>query len=817
MVPIKRSYLGESVCYGEYKVKFYNKEGQVTAKLYKGDSKLGKCNLDGLPVKSWEYDLLPKHAKEKIDSVLCKHMDSNLSQKSKSPKSNKMSDLSCIISPDSFPTQQPSIEILKSALVSLGYPVKQMEALDQKQQELPLLFVDTLFQHILSMDHFPKLDLSILDARDSRDFNLFLATVALGNEDKLKAILPYYKNKDGLHAKDSNKRNALHIASILGRVSLIPYLVEAGLKIDKKDKNGMAPIHLAIHEGNSDTVLALIKKGASLATPWTTSHNIQYYPLEMAVAAGNPAVVKALLDNDRLQQLNLYLSVYGIGNLLHLAIRTNQAPMLDYLLCAHAVDAKKLLNHLDPEGKTPLQLASYLGDLCAIRLLCQHGADLHYGTQEKGGTAVHYAAQGQQPNAICLLDWLGADLQSTDDRGRTPIILLEGIKTPLAKTCKGFLTSLPRLSRSEKTEPPNYTKRPPHNLVIQGGGPRGIAYLGALEVMEQKGTLSELKRVAGTSAGAITAAFLAVGCKSTDLRDLLNQSLAKFLDAVGDLEADLLHAAQHKSYQEMIQVLLKEYWEGWSTILHPIKRAQALKDKLSNLTGLASGEALREWIERVIQQQTGITYCTFGELKDLIDQNPDKYKELHIFSTRIKDNKSEVVHFSHEDSLWKDLIVSDAVRASLSIPGAFIPHVLHFKDGTGIRYKIDHHGRFLDGGLIRNFPLDAFDHEKYQEDRHFRGEKTNRRTLGLSLYDVTQHLEEETMTLASSPDLLKALINTYYNAEQILLDETGLYKDRTIVIPIKGIGLLSFDVSTEIKELNILSGREKTDSFFQMK
>lgn len=66
------------------------------------------------------------------------------------------------------------------------------------------------------------------------------------------------------------------------------------------------------------------------------------------------------------------------------------------------------------------------------------------------------------------------------------------------------------------------------NLVFEGGGVKGIAYGSALKVMEEKGILDGVQRVAGTSAGAITATLLAVGYSAdavgnviakTDFRD----------------------------------------------------------------------------------------------------------------------------------------------------------------------------------------------------------------------------------------------------------------------------------------------------------
>ncbi|CAH1269067.1 Hypp4081 [Branchiostoma lanceolatum] len=42
------------------------------------------------------------------------------------------------------------------------------------------------------------------------------------------------------------------------------------------------------------------------------------------------------------------------------------------------------------------------------------------------------------------------------------------------------------------------------NLVLEGGGAKSIAYIGVCKVLEDAGILPQIKRFAGTSAGAIT-------------------------------------------------------------------------------------------------------------------------------------------------------------------------------------------------------------------------------------------------------------------------------------------------------------------------
>ena len=52
------------------------------------------------------------------------------------------------------------------------------------------------------------------------------------------------------------------------------------------------------------------------------------------------------------------------------------------------------------------------------------------------------------------------------------------------------------------------------NLVFKGGGVLGIAYAGAIKVLEDKQILGQIERVAGTSAGAITAALVNLSLQS---------------------------------------------------------------------------------------------------------------------------------------------------------------------------------------------------------------------------------------------------------------------------------------------------------------
>ena len=59
------------------------------------------------------------------------------------------------------------------------------------------------------------------------------------------------------------------------------------------------------------------------------------------------------------------------------------------------------------------------------------------------------------------------------------------------------------------------------NLVFEGGGVRGIAYVGALEVLDKEGILKDIKRVAGTSAGAMVAVLVGLRYTADELKEIL--------------------------------------------------------------------------------------------------------------------------------------------------------------------------------------------------------------------------------------------------------------------------------------------------------
>ncbi len=166
------------------------------------------------------------------------------------------------------------------------------------------------------------------------------------------------------------------------------------------------------------------------------------------------------------------------------------------------------------------------------------------------------------------------------------------------------------------------------NLVFEGGGAKGIAYLGALEVLKRKGILQKIERIGGTSAGAINALLFGLNYSNKELKTLL------------------------------IDLNFKIFLDDSPGFVRDIKR-------LKNEFGWYKGDRFHSWIKDRIKGKTGNPNSTFKEIYDMKKEH--KFKDIYFIGANISTGFAEV--YSYEDRpLMK---VADAVRISMSIPLLF--------------------------------------------------------------------------------------------------------------------------------------------------
>ena len=194
------------------------------------------------------------------------------------------------------------------------------------------------------------------------------------------------------------------------------------------------------------------------------------------------------------------------------------------------------------------------------------------------------------------------------------------------------------------------------NLVFEGGGVKGAAYGGALQVLDRNGLLKGVKRVAGTSAGSIVAMLVALGYTPDEV-----------LEVVSDLD-------------------FNQFRDG-----------RALEDisRLRSQFGWYKGDFALCLFECLVEKKTGSRSTTLAQLEELRRAQPAKgFRELRVFGTNVDTHMW--VEFSARNPRTRDVAVAQAVRISMSIPYFFAAR--RFDGDT-----------YVDGGALINYPIRAFD------------------------------------------------------------------------------------------------------------
>lgn len=222
---------------------------------------------------------------------------------------------------------------------------------------------------------------------------------------------------------------------------------------------------------------------------------------------------------------------------------------------------------------------------------------------------------------------------------------------------------------------------PFENLVFEGGGSKGVAYCGAIEALEIHGIMANIKRFAGSSAGGMTAALLAVGCSSKELRAYLGQDLKKIV---------LDHSWGCLS---LLPGLLCDY--GWNP-----------------------GNNLYEWFGKTFQSLTGEADITFAKVHEKFG------KELCIVVTNV--NAMTVEYCSPRTT--PNMAVRLAVRMTMAIPVLFKPVPYQTNGKTNF---------YVDGGVLCNYPIHYYDGDWCLKNDQNEIDPANQLTptLGFLVYD----------------------------------------------------------------------------------
>ncbi|HLR10108.1 MAG TPA: patatin-like phospholipase family protein [Sporosarcina sp.] len=283
--------------------------------------------------------------------------------------------------------------------------------------------------------------------------------------------------------------------------------------------------------------------------------------------------------------------------------------------------------------------------------------------------------------------------------------------------------------------------------VFSGGGLKGYALLGAYAALEERGY--QFERVAGTSAGAIVASFIAAGYTAAETERLLDElDPSMFLDA------------------------------RTSMIPHPIVKWLRLYWKM----GLYKGNALENWFLEKLAYK-GV--YTFGDLP------PNK---LTLVASDLTHQKILVL----PDDLPtygidpQSFPIARALRMSCGIPYVFEPVTIRNKQGETV---------IVDGGLLSNFPIWLFQNGKRSKSRP---------VIGLKL--SSKMTAQKSQPIRNALQLFEALFSTMKNAhDERYISRT--YEKNIVFIPVEHYRATDFHMEDETKHQLFEVGKHQTEKF----
>jgi NTE family protein len=301
------------------------------------------------------------------------------------------------------------------------------------------------------------------------------------------------------------------------------------------------------------------------------------------------------------------------------------------------------------------------------------------------------------------------------------------------------------------------------DLVLEGGGVKGIGLVGALSVLEERGMT--FARVAGASAGAIVGSLVAGGMAATQLQELMTSlDYTRFRD-----DTRLDH----------VPVLGK----GLSLWLEH---------------GIYAGDYFHGWIR---EQLEGLGIRTF---KDLYRADPgsslpvDEQYKLVVMASDVSRGRLLRLPWDYlADGIDAPTqLVPDAVRSSMSIPFFYRPVTLDIPKAAP--------SVLVDGGMLSNFPVDIFDRTD--------GKPPRWRTIGIKLSaqqvpNQVEHVVKGDLSLAMG---MLGTMQSWH--DQMHLNDPAVLK-RTIFVDTLGVNATDFSIDKSTQQQLFENGRAAAERF----
>ena len=312
--------------------------------------------------------------------------------------------------------------------------------------------------------------------------------------------------------------------------------------------------------------------------------------------------------------------------------------------------------------------------------------------------------------------------------------------------------------------------QPKVDLVLEGGGVKGIGLVGAVLTMSEKGYV--FPRVAGTSAGAIVASLIAA-----------HQVAGRPLS---NLET-IMTSVDYSMFQDE----------------QPLERLAGTPGEIAELLlhmGIAKGDYLVEWLGNVLADLGVHTFADLA-ISDTDDSGTglpaDQRFRLVVHTSDISRGALvrlpwDCPHYGLDPATMR---VVDAVRASMSIPFFFRP--VTFSTPSG---KVT----WVDGGMLSNFPITVFDRTD--------GESARWPTWGIKLSARPAAVQVD-RPAGNDFELARSCLQTLLSGwDRYHLDDENVTQ-RTVFVDTGSMSATNFGITQQEQSQLFESGRSAATSF----
>jgi NTE family protein len=364
-----------------------------------------------------------------------------------------------------------------------------------------------------------------------------------------------------------------------------------------------------------------------------------------------------------------------------------------------------------------------------------------------------------------------------------------------------------------------------YDLVFEGGGAKGMAFVGALQHLEEfdhtKG------RLMGTSAGSIMATYIAAGYSAKEMEDALKETdgdgipvFKKFMAKPAPFTREEIESSAIRRLLQEIDIkfipnVIEERFDN--LILSMMTR-----DQFSNLFsfvergGWFSADYFVDWARKKLNEGE-----FSGRSRQMGEMTLGEFflatgKELSLVAADTTDHRLLVLN--HHTAPGVPVVW--AMRMSMSVPLLWQEVVWQKPWGTYMGIDLTGHG-VVDGGLLSNFPIELF----LSNDPHviaLMGPKTTATILGLLIDESIpvpgsspSSSRVTTIDISALPvtSRIKGLVDTTTQARDKMVIEA--FKQFVCRLPAKGYGTTEFDMTVERREALITAGYAAMVDYFQ--